>query len=167
MNESNTNKLRQIIALKVKRHPEAGEADIFKFVSELLKSEAKLISEWTREYIAVALRREMRARKKEPLPGAGPYQIFLEGFESLAERVPLPGRGKALSRATIVDLRLSLKTARTKGHEQTQRLTALIREMEPYAKTRRDLTVERYCELRAAGVPARVPKNVARNLYDD
>jgi hypothetical protein len=144
MNESNTAKLRHVIALTVRRKPRAKEADI---VNSILETESELLMEWARERLALLVRQETRT--KEPLPDAGPYQMFLEGFGSLIERLPLPGRGIALATATIVDLRRSLKMTRRKGLEKAQPIASLIKEMRPYAQTRRDLTVERYCELRA------------------
>lgn len=157
MTASTTAKVRQSIAFQARHHADATAADLVNF---LLESEVKLIEEWTRERLLLLVRQQ--TRPKSPLPDAGPYQMFLEGFVSLAERLPLPGRGKALSKATIVDLRTSLKLTRQKRLEQAQRTASLIREMAPYAKTRRGLTVERYCELRAAGVPANIPKQVRR-----
>jgi hypothetical protein len=157
MTESNTNKLRQIIAVAARRKPRADEAEIVNFIFE---TESELVIEWARERLALLVRRETRT--EEPLPDPGPYQMFLEGFASLEERLPLPGRGKPLAQATIVDLRRSLKMTRHKALEKSQRTAALIKEMAPYAKTRRDLTVERYCQLRASGVSPRAFMNERR-----
>lgn len=150
MTESNTTKLRQIIAVTARRNAQVGEAEI---VNMLFENEAELVMEWARERLTLFVRQQTRS--KEPLPEAGPYQMFLVGFESLAERLPLPGRGKPLAMATIVDLRRSLKITRHKAWEKVKPTIALIKDMAPYAKTRRGLTVERYCELRAAGVSPR------------
>jgi hypothetical protein len=54
-----------------------------------------------------------------------------------------------------------LKLSRNRRLADAHRTANLIKEMEPYAKTRRDLTVERYCELRAAGVSAHAAKGAA------
>lgn len=151
MTESNTNKLRQIIAVTRQANPQSEAPEI---ATSVLKSHPTLVAEWARERLVVLVREW--TRKQQPLPDAGPYQMFLEGFESLAERLPLPGRGGLpLARATIVDLRRSLKVTRERAYKKSQRTASLIKEMAPYAKTRRGLTVERYCELRASGVKPR------------
>jgi hypothetical protein len=140
--------------LALEKEPRKPESEI---VNAIVKTQSKLVMKWTCERLAMLVRQH--ARGEEPLPPPGPFQMFLQGFDSLAERLPLPGRGKPLAQATIVDLRRSLKMTRVKRLAKTERITqrtaALIKEMAPYAKTRRTLTVERYCELRAAGVPAR------------
>ncbi len=163
MDTSNTGKLRQAILLAIENDPAATEAK----VAHLIQTrEASLLLAWARERLAVLIRQQMR--RKQPKPEPGPYQMFLEGFGSLTERLPLPGRGRVtLAMATIVDLRRSLKMTRLKAREKARRTASLIEEMEPYAKTRRGLTVERYCELRAAGVKPRISKGAAKNLFDE
>lgn len=125
----------------------------------MIESENRsLLLHWARERLLLLIREEGRKNQAEAEPG--PYQMFLEGFESLSERVPiLAGRqGIPLATATLMDLRKSLKFTRFRQREKNERIATLIREMEPYARTRRGLTVERYCELRAAGVTARAAR---------
>ncbi len=154
MDESNAVKLRREIALTMASVPSASADEIARNVHA---RESRLVAAWARERLALLVREQMR--KSRPPPGPSPYQMFLEGFETLSERLPLPGRGGVtLAAATIVDLRRSLKLTRLKVREKAQQTALLIREMGPYTKTRRGLTVERYCELRAAGVPSHVPK---------
>jgi hypothetical protein len=97
MEATNTSKLKHAIALTVRRKPHATDDGIANLIME---SESELIHSWVRERLMQLIRHQTRV--KEPLPEAGPYQMFLDGFTSLAEMLPLPGRGKRLSTATIV-----------------------------------------------------------------
>lgn len=152
MDESNAVKLRRIITLAIQRDPGSPASEVARTVNA---REAALVAAWGLDQLTLFVRREINAKGKVTRP-PGPYQMFLEGFDDLLERLPLPGRGRvALAAATIVDLRNSLKLTRLKTREQNQRTATLIKEMAPYAKTRRGLTVEGYLELRAAGVKAR------------
>jgi len=148
-------KLRSLIDLEVERKPHASEAEV---VTSIIENSIDIIAEFVRERVA-HLVHERFAKPPGVRPEPGPYQMFFAGFGSLAERISLPGRGgKTLANATIADLRNSLKVTRDRANGKAQALQALIREMAPYEKTRRGLTVERYCELRAAGVEARAVK---------
>lgn len=147
MDASNTAKLRQAIALAMGKNPQAREAEIASLVE---RRESSLLRAWARERLTLLVRAHM------------------QGLSDPGEQLPLPGGGRiTLAMATIVDLRRSLKMTRHKAREKAQRTASLIEEMWPYAKTRRGLTVERYCELRAAGVKPHTSKSVRKNLFDD
>ncbi len=149
MKPGGLSKLKNAIDLEVKRNPRASEPEVVTFI---LGNRVDVIAEFVRDRVAYFVHaRFVKARDVTPDPG--PYQMFFEGFASLSERISLPGRGgKALAKATIADLRSSLKVTRDRAYEKAKAMEALIREMAPFEKTRRGLTVERYCELRAAGV---------------
>ncbi len=87
------------------------------------------------------------------------YQMFLLGFASLEERIPLKTGKIALAKATLTALEETLTVIRKKvaKHPEITRVEALIEGMRPYIAEHPGLTVGRYCELRAAGVPAGVP----------
>ena len=149
MHESNAVKLKRIIAMEMESDPALTGSDITRTIKA---RESALVMDWAFDQLAVFVSRQICGKRKLSRP-PGPYQMFLGGFNNLAERLPLPRKGRvSLAEATIVDLRNSLKMTRFKRREDDRRTEKLIKEMWPYAKTRRGLTVEGYLKLRAAGI---------------
>lgn len=92
------------------------------------------------------------------------YQMFLPGFASLAEKLPLKTGKIALAKATVTSLEETLIVIRKKvaTRPDITRIETLIAEMRPYMEDNPGLTVERYCELRAAGVEATAKARVGK-----
>jgi hypothetical protein len=122
---------------------------------EFLDREEKLarlfLLEETEQIMRAEERREARASRAR---ADNPYQMFLPGFTSLDERLPLKTGKIQLAQATVTALEETLVVMRDKvaKHPGITRVEALIEGMRPYISDYPRLTVERYCELRAASV---------------
>jgi hypothetical protein len=128
--------------------------------------EPAICAKWLAGKLAAMISREMKAARPAK---SHPYQMFLFGFKALSARVPLQGGLKLLGKATIRELResLSMMTAKARNaaraNPRTEALAQLIDEMSPFARSHHGLTVERFCELKAAGVEiAKVKKAAGR-----
>jgi len=107
------------------------------------------------ELAETVFRSEERAEVRAP---ENVYQMFLPGFSSLDEKLPVKSGKVPLAKATVTTLEESLAIIRKKvsKHPDITRIEALLEGMRPFAKENPGLVVERYCELRAAGVEAGV-----------
>jgi hypothetical protein len=139
---------------------------VFAIARDVISHEEPLIAQWTLEKVARAVQRQLEAVMA---PRSNPYMDFLPGLV-LSDPLPLRKGFIALGEATIQKLResvLALKMAHKERAErrlaaEVGRLKRLIIEMAPYARMNHGLTVERYCELRAAGVEAGAKLKPAR-----
>lgn len=165
MGESNVVKLQGVIRGALIAGEKSGETVT---TDVLLKAEPTLIAAWAAEKLARLIRQTRLAMSTTQ---DNPYQMFFEGFRSFDERLPMKlRRGGAkmtsLGSATITELRGNLRAQRDKASAKAQRTVKLIEEMAPYSKHARGLTVQRYCELRAAGVKPREVRNWVREHGD-
>ena len=146
--DQNSRKIRALIRAAAELDPAASGQQIAQIIAQ---REPGLLQAWVADKIAAILREEHRNARP-----AGPYQEFFEGFRDLTERVPLKaGGGVPLAKATLTDLRYSLRITRGRAESKVQPTLRLIEGMAPYTKVQRGLNVERYCELKAAGVTAK------------
>lgn len=164
MAESNTLKLQRVIRDALSAD-ESGHGLVTP--ASLLRDHAALIAEWTSEKLARLIRESKLAAKAED-PEDAPYQMFFEGFRDLTERLPIKlkrsgQKSTDLASATITHLRGNLRMQRDKASAKAQRTIRLIKDMEPYSSQVRGLTVQRYCELRAADVKPREVKRWVRD----
>jgi hypothetical protein len=151
MDESNSRQMQTLIAAALDADPNSPASVI---ADEIASGSKTIFRAWALERLALAIGTEIRARERRAKP-TGPYQMFLEGFSNMAEPLRFKGGGKVpLASATIMDLRKNLKTMMDRASLKARCVVNLIEEMRPYAKVRRGITVERYCELRAAGITA-------------
>jgi hypothetical protein len=128
------------------------------------ESEPDLIRDWDVERLEVMLRGEVSGMLKPPKPQ--PFQMFLPGFRGdLGERIPVEEGRVHLGEATLTQLKENLKTLKREAVEKVRldpKITErekLIAEMTPYSRAHPGLTVEEYCNLRAAGeAPPRAAK---------
>lgn len=122
--------------------------------------------ELARQFLIEETERIMRHEERiadRPRP-ENVYQMFLPGFASLEEKLPLKSGRIALAQATLTALEESLAVIRKKVAKRPDitRIETLIGEMRPHVDTHPGLTVERYCELRAAGILAgETPRSVS------
>lgn len=149
MDGSNTVKLLRLADLAIEESADETAESISK---KLFSSAKPLILDWAREQLLLVVRARLKLRNRRNAAPA-PYQPFLEGFRDLSVSLSLnAGARLPLARATITMLRKELKAQKPKLGAKAVRLMSLIDSMQPYAQVKRGLTVERYCELRAAGV---------------
>jgi hypothetical protein len=136
---------------------EAGDTDAIR--AELLDARLALVIEWLTPSLDHFIRRALK-----PVPEAHPYLPFMEGYVSLDRRLSLgEKRTIELKKATVYTLRKRLAVVREKADEgkEATTLRRLIEGMEGLAYEHPRLTVERYCELRAAGIEAPATKYAA------
>lgn len=151
MEGSNTKNIRRLIGLFLEG--EGNEKTDAEISRKIHAGESDLFTAWALERLAEVVRTARRAQRQ-----ASPYQALLFGFSGLNERVPFRGGRAVLSEMTLMDLRASLKLDRDKVTPKAQRKISLIEAMTPYAAVQRGLTVGRYCELVAAGIPPKLAK---------
>ncbi len=118
--------------------------------TEFIAQNAVLIEKWAAQKVTRMIEREMRSARP---PKSHPFQLFLSGFAP-SIRVPLKGHVISLGKATVSKLRESVRLmqAEALANPKIEAFARLADEMSPYAKTHRGVTVEEWCELRAAGV---------------
>jgi hypothetical protein len=151
MEGSNTSKIKRLIGLALEANGESrSDAEISRVVQA---EEPELFTAWALERLAETVRTARHFRRQ-----TSPYQALLFGFTRLSERVPFRGGRVILSKMTLMDLRSSLKLDRDKASAKAQRKINLIAAMAPYATVQRGITVGRYCELVAAGIPPKLAK---------
>lgn len=168
MKESNSVKLQRLIRDVLIAGEKGGETV---GADAVLLREPELIAAWTKERIGDMMRRARLAMQAEDGADA-PYQMFFEGFRDLTERLPIKlkrsgQKSTDLASATITHLRGNLRMQRDKASAKAQRTIRLIKGMEPYSRQVRGLTVQRYCELRAADVKPREVKRWVRDQGSD
>jgi hypothetical protein len=157
MDGSNTSKLIELINCEIEQS-ENPDAELT--VKKILISAKPLFLEWARERLVLLTQARIKVVRRQNA-GPHPYQMFLEGFRGLSVSLSLKSGGRVpLAKATITTLRKELKSQKPVFGAKAQRLMDLIDEMKPYADVQRGLTVQRYCELRAAGV---TPKEFAQD----
>lgn len=151
MEGSNANKIKRLIGLLLEG--EGSEKTDSEISRKIHAGESDLFTAWALERLTEVVRTARRVRRQ-----MSPYQALLFGFSGLNERLPVRGGRAVLSKMTLMDLRASLKQDRDKVTPGAQRKISLIEAMTPYAAVQRGLTVGRYCELVAAGVPPKLAK---------
>lgn len=149
----------------VEDHP---SEDTYMLVDLLFECENPKVLAWARVALGAMVRQARAAAQ------ADPRQMLLPGFKSLAQKIPLRDkRLHPLGQLTIPMLResmvvideklkqaMTLSLSKIQANAQNRRskrredIQALINSMEPYAKTTKLLTVERWCDLVASGVAA-------------
>jgi hypothetical protein len=148
-------KLKAAVRAAIEEHPGPSNTAI---AESVVAQNPDLVSAWVLERITWLVRTARRTQN--------PYQMFLPGFKTIEQRLPVEDGFVRLRLATITTLRHSLKALRATRSDKPSpnevRLRKLIAEMEPYAKTQRGLTVERYCELRASGVESEAKPEAAK-----
>lgn len=120
-----------------------------------LEREDKLARLFLIEETERIMRHEERVAER-PAPRENVYQMFLPGFAGLDEKLPLKKGKIELAKATVTSLEETLAVIRKKFAKRPDitRIETLIGEMRPYIDDNPGLTVERFCELKAAGIEA-------------
>lgn len=128
------------------------ERQVRKVAEKIYVSDEKLVTEWALDRLALMVQTALRGEQKRTAPPS-PYQMFLTGFAGLEARIQIKNRGRMrIGDATIMDLRKNLKSMRNRDGQRAMPTRSLISGMQWYSRVLRSLTVERYCELKAAGV---------------
>lgn len=122
-----------------------------------IEQEAELARLFLIEETERIMRHEERMAERPRVDNV--YQMFLPGFASLEDRLPTRHGKIPLAKATLTSLEESLAVIRKRvaTRPEITRIEALIEGMRPYVGAHPGLTVERYCELRAASVPPKPP----------
>ncbi len=154
MTGSNSTKILAAIRTAIDRKPETPTREI---VEHLEGDEPELFTEWAKD-LAREKAHSLIVAQFRPKQSDDPYQMFFPGFQRLSTRLPLKQGFVELRHATITRLRESLLVIQSRAQKRKQprrdALQTLISEMEPYSRALTGLRFERFCEMRAAGVPA-------------
>lgn len=140
----NTQEVRKAIRELAANYPSGSHEDL---VALLRTNEPELIDRWLAEKLAHLVRDELRT-----VPNGN--QLFLPGFKDIYRKLPVGKQLVALGSMNITMLRTTAKQFRM--HDQRSyispkvaRINELIKQMQPYAKKVKGLTVETFYKIRA------------------
>jgi hypothetical protein len=148
---------------------EAGEVSPNAIAFSACERVPEIVKQWNFQNLVRTAKRQVSTLPAQPAP----FQGFLPGFRSIDERLTLRKGTVRLSEASVRQLHENLKVLKATGRDavaaRRERIkakiderTKVVKDMALYRKPGEKLTVQMYCELKAAGVrPPRAKKKAA------
>lgn len=146
-------KLKDALRAYIRSNTRGVEITADSLAAGFVNRETELVRGWAIAEITRQVRASIRAAQPPH-----PYQMFLVGFTGMAARVPLKNGFTRVGKATPRELRESVsvmiaadKKKAVSPNPKIALARALLAEMGGWAQEHPDLSVARYCEMRAAG----------------